>query len=151
MDSEVLTTTVMTTATQAVPNATMPEDMLFNDGHMLSIIVYRSVFARLKRNQRNHFDAPFYFCLRSILMVISAVGNISVLVILIKRRMRTPSRLDVMLTHLAIADLMVSSLFTYANVASASKISPAHKHSASLLKHEDSSRLNPRICLYFLL
>lgn len=61
MDSEVLTTTVMTTATQTVPNATMPEDMLFNDGHMLSIIVYRLVPARLKRNQRNHFDAPFYF------------------------------------------------------------------------------------------
>lgn len=43
-------------------------------------------------------------------MVISAIGNITVLVTLIKRRLRTPSRLDVMLTHLAIADLMVSSL-----------------------------------------
>lgn len=41
-------------------------------------------------------------------MVISAIGNITVLVLLIKRRMRTPSRLDIMLTHLAIADLMVS-------------------------------------------
>lgn len=43
-------------------------------------------------------------------MVISAIGNITVLVTLIKRRLRTPSRLDVMLTHLAIADLMVSPL-----------------------------------------
>lgn len=41
-------------------------------------------------------------------MVISAIGNITVLVLLMKRRMRTPSRLDIMLTHLAIADLMVS-------------------------------------------
>lgn len=44
-------------------------------------------------------------------MVISAIGNITVLVLLIKRRMRTPSRLDIMLTHLAIADLMVSWSF----------------------------------------
>ena len=40
-------------------------------------------------------------------MVLSAIGNITVLVLLIRRRQRTPSRLDVMLTHLAIADLMV--------------------------------------------
>ncbi|CAO1382924.1 unnamed protein product [Diamesa hyperborea] len=63
-----------------------PIDMKFNDGHRLSITVY------------------------SILMVISAIGNITVLVTLIKRRLRTPSRLDVMLTHLAIADLMVTFL-----------------------------------------
>lgn len=48
-------------------------------------------------------------------MVISAIGNITVLVTLIKRRLRTPSRLDVMLTHLAIADLMVS-FFKYSFV-----------------------------------
>lgn len=46
--------------------------------------------------------------MKSILMVVSAVGNITVLTLLIRRRMRTPSRLDIMLTHLAIADLMVS-------------------------------------------
>ena len=44
----------------------------------------------------------------SILMVMSSIGNITVLTLLIKRRMRTPSRLDIMLTHLAIADLLVS-------------------------------------------
>ncbi|KAG5684577.1 hypothetical protein PVAND_013802 [Polypedilum vanderplanki] len=65
-------------------NTSMTPDMVFNDGHKLSIIVY------------------------SILMVISAIGNITVLTILLKRRLRSPSRLDIMLTHLAIADLMVT-------------------------------------------
>lgn len=54
--------------------------------------------------------AELCFCLRSILMVISAIGNTTVLSLLVKRRMRTPSRLDIMLTHLAIADLMVSEV-----------------------------------------
>lgn len=47
MDSDVLmTTTVMTTTTTAQSiklNLTMPEDMMFNAGHQLSIIVYRFV------------------------------------------------------------------------------------------------------------
>jgi hypothetical protein len=65
-------------------NLSLDKDMIFNDGHKLSIIGY------------------------SILMVISAIGNTTVLTILLKRRKRTSSKLDVMLTHLAIADLMVS-------------------------------------------
>lgn len=40
-------------------------------------------------------------------MVISSIGNITVLVLLIKRRLRSASRIDIMLTHLAIADLLV--------------------------------------------
>lgn len=109
MDIEVLiTTTVMSTTLSA--NSTMPEDMVFNSGHQLSIIVYRSVSKNNCRPQAIiAFNCFFVFVyLNSILMVISAIGNITVLVLLIKRRMRTPSRLDIMLTHLAIADLMVS-------------------------------------------
>lgn len=40
-------------------------------------------------------------------MVISAVGNITILVVLSRRRQKTPSRIDNMLMHLAIADLLV--------------------------------------------
>ncbi|CRK87306.1 CLUMA_CG001108, isoform A [Clunio marinus] len=85
MDSDLLMSTTMMTTTPTI-NISMPEDMVFNAGHQLSIIVY------------------------SILMFISAFGNITVLVLLIKRRLRSPSRLDIMLTHLAIADLMVTFL-----------------------------------------
>lgn len=41
-------------------------------------------------------------------MIISAIGNITVLSLLIKRRLKSHSRIDMMLTHLAIADLLVS-------------------------------------------
>lgn len=63
----------------------LPINMRFNDGHRLSIIVY------------------------SILMVFSAIANITVLVLLVKRRRKTPSRINTMLMHLAIADLLVSN------------------------------------------
>ncbi|KAH8238949.1 hypothetical protein KR038_009713 [Drosophila bunnanda] len=69
-------------------NGTMhlTEDMVFNDGHRLSITVY------------------------SILFVISTIGNCTVLYLLTKRRLRGPLRIDIMLMHLAIADLMVTFL-----------------------------------------
>lgn len=41
-------------------------------------------------------------------MVLSSIGNITVLVLLLKRRSKRPSRVDTMLTHLAIADLLVT-------------------------------------------
>lgn len=41
-------------------------------------------------------------------MVLSSIGNITVLVLLLKRRFKRPSRVDTMLTHLAIADLLVT-------------------------------------------
>lgn len=44
----------------------------------------------------------------SILMILSSIGNITVLVLLLKRRLKRPSRIDTMLTHLAIADLLVT-------------------------------------------
>lgn len=62
-----------------------PIDMRFNDGHKLSIITY------------------------SILMVFSGIANITVLVLLIRRRRKHNSRINTMLMHLAIADLLVSN------------------------------------------
>lgn len=62
----------------------LPLDMQFNRGHMVSIIVY------------------------SCLMVVSATGNLTVLSQLVKRRIAgRASRLDLLLMHLAVADLMV--------------------------------------------
>ncbi len=64
--------------------STLPIDMTFNDGHIVSIATY------------------------SILLVISVCGNITVLVNLIRRRHISNPRVNIMLTHLAIADLLVS-------------------------------------------
>ncbi|KAM7354250.1 adipokinetic hormone receptor isoform 2-T3 [Cochliomyia hominivorax] len=69
------------------------KDMIFNDGHRLSITVY------------------------SFLFVISAIGNSTVLYLLTKRRLRGPSRIDIMLMHLAIADLMVTFLLMPLEIA----------------------------------
>lgn len=65
-------------------NFTLDPHMQFNEGHVVSIVTY------------------------SILMVIAAVGNITVLVILLRRRRNVRSRINTMVMHLAIADLMVS-------------------------------------------
>jgi gonadotropin-releasing hormone receptor len=65
----------------------LPLDMRFNHGHMVSIAVY------------------------SVLMVVSATGNLTVLTQLMRRRRAgRASRLDVLLMHLAVADLMVSTV-----------------------------------------
>ncbi|XP_050431723.1 adipokinetic hormone/corazonin-related peptide receptor variant I isoform X2 [Adelges cooleyi] len=64
----------------------LPYDLRFNDGHMLAIITY------------------------SILMVISAIGNITVLTIILKRKRKAGTRIHAMLMHLAIADLIVTFL-----------------------------------------
>ncbi|XP_030381138.1 gonadotropin-releasing hormone receptor isoform X2 [Scaptodrosophila lebanonensis] len=76
-------------------NGTMhlSKDMTFNDGHRLSITVY------------------------SILFVISSIGNSTVLYMLTKRRLRGPLRIDIMLMHLAIADLMVTFLLMPLEIA----------------------------------
>lgn len=66
----------------------LPLDMRFNHGHMVSMTVY------------------------SVLMVVSATGNLTVLSQLMKRkRAGRASRLDVLLMHLAVADLMVRGSF----------------------------------------
>ncbi|XP_017041420.1 gonadotropin-releasing hormone receptor isoform X2 [Drosophila ficusphila] len=71
----------------------LTKDMVFNDGHRLSITVY------------------------SILFVISTIGNSTVLYLLTKRRLRGPLRIDIMLMHLAIADLMVTLLLMPMEIA----------------------------------
>lgn len=63
----------------------LPYDMRFNEGHVVAIVTY------------------------SILMVISAIGNITVLTIILKRRRKAGTRIHAMLMHLAIADLLVSA------------------------------------------
>lgn len=63
-------------------HAELPLEMRFNDGHLVTIITY------------------------SILMVISATGNISVLTIIKKRKSK--SRIQNLVMHLSIADLFVS-------------------------------------------
>jgi len=63
-------------------HAELPIELRFNDGHLVTIITY------------------------SILMVISAIGNISVLTIIKKRKSK--SRIQNLVMHLSIADLFVS-------------------------------------------
>ena len=70
---------------QFVTDEQLPIDMTFNEGHVVSIATY------------------------SVLMVVSACGNVSVLASLLKRRHRSNPRVTLMLIHLAIADLLVSS------------------------------------------
>jgi gonadotropin-releasing hormone receptor len=64
----------------------LPIDMRFNDGHVVSIVTY------------------------SVLMIVSAIGNITVLALLLRRRGNAArTRINTMLIHLAIADLLVST------------------------------------------
>ncbi|XP_033359180.1 gonadotropin-releasing hormone II receptor [Bombus vosnesenskii] len=64
----------------------LPIDMRFNEGHIVSIVFY------------------------SVLMVISAIGNTTVLVLIMRRKRVSKSRIHTMLMHLAIADLLVTFL-----------------------------------------
>ncbi|KAK6643574.1 hypothetical protein RUM43_005084 [Polyplax serrata] len=90
-------------ATNAPDNSSdelrLPLEMTFNEGHVVSIVTY------------------------SILMVIAAVGNITVLVILLKRRRSIRSRINTMVMHLAIADLMVTFLLMPLEIGWASTVS----------------------------
>nr|CAD7401032.1 unnamed protein product [Timema poppensis] len=63
----------------------LPIDMVFNSGNVVSIVTY------------------------SILLIISSVGNITVLIIL-RRKKTKRSRINLLLMHLAIADLFVTLL-----------------------------------------
>jgi len=67
-------------------NSELPIDMRFNEGHVVSIATY------------------------SVLLVISACGNITILFKLIKRHHSRNLRVNLMLIHLAIADLLVTFL-----------------------------------------
>lgn len=84
------------------PNETfeVPIDMRFNEGHRISIAVY------------------------SILMIISAIGNITVLCIILKRRRNTRrTHINTMLMHLAIADLLVTFLLMPLEIAWSATVS----------------------------
>lgn len=66
----------------------LPLDMRFNDGHLLSVVSY------------------------GVLFVISTTGNLTVFFLLLQRRRGSRSRINTMLLHLAIADLLASTFFT---------------------------------------
>ncbi|XP_008556953.1 adipokinetic hormone/corazonin-related peptide receptor variant I [Microplitis demolitor] len=77
----------------------LPIDMQFNEGHLLSIVTY------------------------SILMVISIAGNTTVLVLIIERRKTNQSRINTLLLHLAIADLLVTLLMMPLEIGWAATVS----------------------------
>ena len=60
----------------------LPADMRFNSGHVVSIVGYSTLF------------------------LVSSVANCTVLMILIRRYRKTKSRVNLLLIHLAIADLI---------------------------------------------
>ncbi|GAB1865803.1 Adipokinetic hormone receptor [Camponotus japonicus] len=64
----------------------LPDEMRFNAGHLVAIVTY------------------------SILMVISAAGNITVLIMTIIKRRKSKSRIHIFIMHLSIADLLVTFL-----------------------------------------
>lgn len=68
---------------EAPMNDTFPSDLRFNENSLTVVIVY------------------------CVLFVIAAVGNLTVFITLFKSRHRK-SRISLMITHLAIADLMVT-------------------------------------------
>uniref|UniRef100_A0A1B6LW18 G-protein coupled receptors family 1 profile domain-containing protein n=1 Tax=Graphocephala atropunctata TaxID=36148 RepID=A0A1B6LW18_9HEMI len=74
-------------------------DMCFNEGHVVSIVFY------------------------SILFVFSAIGNITVLSIILRRRRNSSSRINTMLMHLAIADLLVTFLMMPLEIVWAATVS----------------------------
>ena len=70
--------------------SSLPIDMRFNEGHILLISCYSSI------------------------LVVSLIGNLCVLsAILGARRQQRKSRVNLMLLHLAIADLIVSKYFSW--------------------------------------
>lgn len=72
-----------TSQTDFEAGQTLPHDLVFSPGHLITIITY------------------------SILIVISAAGNGVVLTVMWRRRRKARARINVMLMHLAIADLLV--------------------------------------------
>ncbi|XP_037024498.1 gonadotropin-releasing hormone receptor isoform X2 [Bradysia coprophila] len=86
LPSELVNFTTEPSPFDNISSSTLPIDMVFNDGHRVVIIV------------------------NSILIVVSSIGNFTVLILLIRRRLKNPSRIDAMLMHLSLADLIVTFL-----------------------------------------
>lgn len=95
--------------------ATLPIDMTFNDGHIVSIVTY------------------------SVLLVISVCGNITVLVSLVRRRHISNPRVNIMLIHLAIADLLVSELLCRKSRESYARLWYQFQVGCALFKAETSA------------
>ncbi|XP_043520699.1 gonadotropin-releasing hormone II receptor [Frieseomelitta varia] len=77
----------------------LPIDMRFNEGHIVSIVFY------------------------SVLMIISAIGNTTILVLIMRRKRVSKSRIHTMLMHLAIADLLVTFLMMPLEIGWAATVS----------------------------
>ena len=75
-----------TTSNVSGVEAELPPDMKFNSAHVISIVGYGTLF------------------------LVSSVANITVLRILVNRYRKTKSRVNLLLIHLAIADLIVTFL-----------------------------------------
>ncbi|GAB6019026.1 hypothetical protein CHUAL_000655 [Chamberlinius hualienensis] len=75
---------VTATNTTNSSNVTITEDMKFNDSHVIAIATY------------------------SVLIVLSAVGNFTVLISLCQKQRQRKSRVNTLLIHLAVSDLMVT-------------------------------------------
>ncbi|XP_034942860.1 gonadotropin-releasing hormone II receptor isoform X1 [Chelonus insularis] len=81
------------TKTNASIAEELPLDMRFNEGHIISIATY------------------------SVLMAISITGNTTVFVLILRRRRINQSRINTMLLHLAVADLLVTLLMMPLEIA----------------------------------
>ncbi|XP_020299533.1 gonadotropin-releasing hormone II receptor isoform X3 [Pseudomyrmex gracilis] len=77
----------------------LPDNLRFNDGHLVTIITY------------------------SILMAISAAGNITVLITTLIKKRKSKSRITTLVMHLAIADLLVTFLMMPLEIAWAATVS----------------------------
>jgi gonadotropin-releasing hormone receptor len=83
MHSDLIVTTPAAQSTPMTEN--VDPSMRFNDGHRMAIVTY------------------------SVLMVVSAVGNLTVLITILRRRRALRYGNNHMFMHLAIADLLVST------------------------------------------
>ncbi|XP_046753635.1 adipokinetic hormone/corazonin-related peptide receptor variant I-like isoform X3 [Diprion similis] len=93
------TTAMLNSTGNTTAEPTLEPDMIFNEGHVIAIVTY------------------------SILMVISAIGNSTVLVLIRRRKGNTRSRINTMLMHLAIADLLVTFIMMPTEIGWAATVS----------------------------
>merc|ERR1712001_717482 len=77
---------ISTSINHTMSETELPEDMKFNSGHVVSLVGYSTLF------------------------LVSSIANCVVLVILIRRYRRQKSRVNLLLIHLAIADMIVTFL-----------------------------------------
>lgn len=98
MDEEEISSNDNITDIVSVNATELPPDMKFNSGHVVSIVGYSSLF------------------------LVSSIANSTVLMILIRRYKKTKSRVNLLLIHLAIADLFVTFLMMPLEIGWASTV-----------------------------